>query len=161
VRLLHGTAPDTVLALLSSGPNERFSGGLFGCGTYLAEDAGKNDQYVLADRSFGQVGPLHSRLYGEKNKHPGRVYYLFLCRVVLGRFVATKTGGEGARSLEGQPVYATDARRELGYIPGLEPRVHYHSLLAELGGAIHRHREFVVFRDARIYPEYLLGYQRV
>jgi len=160
-RLLHGTAPQTVLTLLSNGPNERFSGGLFGCGTYLAEDAGKNDQYVTSDRSMGQVKPLHSRLY-PKGDHPGTVYYLICCRTVLGHFVATKSGTPDAGSTEGgHKVFATDARRELGYIPGLQPPAHYHSLLAELGFHIHRHREFVVFHDARIYPEYLLAYHRV
>ena len=36
--LLHGTKPDVLLSILSTGPNERFSGGLFGHGTYFAED---------------------------------------------------------------------------------------------------------------------------
>lgn len=164
VRLLHGTRPDTVLILLSNGPNERFSGGLFGCGTYLAEDAGKNDQYVTCDRSTGQRGlkELHCRLYTKDNVHPGNVYYLFLCRTVLGRFVPTKSGADGATPTDGSgsKVFANSQRRELGYISDLSPPVHYHALLAELGGQIARFREFVQFRDARIYPEYLLAYQR-
>lgn len=161
-RLLHGTAPEVVLTMLSNGPNERFSGGLFGHGTYLAEDAGKNDQYVTSDKAAGQVQDLHRRLYPEGvATHPGTVYYLFLCRVALGRYVETKQGGEEALSVDEKPVYATTARRELGYIPGLDPPLHYHSLLAELGGQIQRYREFVVFHDVRIYPEYLLAYRRV
>ena len=34
--LLHGTKPETLLAILANGPNERFSSGLFGNGTYCA-----------------------------------------------------------------------------------------------------------------------------
>ena len=52
--LLHGTAPDRLLSLLSNGLNERFSGSsagtAFGDGIYLAEDSGKTDQYVTMDR---------------------------------------------------------------------------------------------------------------
>eukprot|EP00931_Biecheleriopsis_adriatica_P115204 TRINITY_DN91026_c0_g1_i1.p1 TRINITY_DN91026_c0_g1~~TRINITY_DN91026_c0_g1_i1.p1 ORF type:complete len:898 (-),score=120.32 TRINITY_DN91026_c0_g1_i1:30-2375(-) len=157
VRLLHGTAPETVLTLLSNGPNERFSGGLFGSGTYLAEDAGKNDQYVKCDCHQGQVRDLHRRLYsdGSNGAHPGSVYYLLLCRTILGRFVRTQSGRPSAKAMgtEDECVFATSERRELAYIPGLSPPVHYHALVAEVGGDIHRFREFVQFRDARIYPE--------
>ena len=52
--LLHGTSPEKLLSLLSNGLNERFSGSnagtAFGDGIYLAEDAGKTDQYVSIDR---------------------------------------------------------------------------------------------------------------
>lgn len=36
---LHGTKPDFVIPILNDGLNERLSGGLFGKGIYLAEDA--------------------------------------------------------------------------------------------------------------------------
>ena len=32
-RLLHGTKPAALLSILSGGPNERYSGGIFGSGT--------------------------------------------------------------------------------------------------------------------------------
>ena len=44
--LLHGTKPDIVPVICANGLNERFSGGLFGNGTYLGEDVEKIDQYV-------------------------------------------------------------------------------------------------------------------
>ena len=50
--------------------------------------------------------------------------------------------------------------RELAAVPGVSPPVHHHSLLAEMGGAIGRYREFIVFHSEYIYPEYLLAYQR-
>ena len=44
VYLLHGTRPETINAICSHGMNERYSGGLFGCGTYFAEVADKTNQ---------------------------------------------------------------------------------------------------------------------
>merc|ERR1711988_1189684 len=44
--LLHGTSPITVPLILKSGMNERFSDGLFGKGTYLAEDFKKSHAYT-------------------------------------------------------------------------------------------------------------------
>ena len=85
--LLHGTKPEVLLNIISTGMNERFSGGLFGHGTYLAEDVGKNDQYVTRDERMNAdastpVGALHKRLYKHRNaQHPGKVFYLLVCRV--------------------------------------------------------------------------------
>ena len=72
VVLLHGTKPDSLLSIISGGPNERFSGGLFGNGTYFAEDAGKNDQYVHVDAQYSAGNELHKRLYAHRTStHPG------------------------------------------------------------------------------------------
>ena len=85
--LLHGTRPEVLLNIISTGMNERFSGGIFGHGTYLAEDAGKNDQYVTCDARFDSdeatpLGALHKRLYHHRSaQHPGRVFYVLVCRV--------------------------------------------------------------------------------
>jgi hypothetical protein len=46
-------------------------------------------------------------------------------------------------------------------VPGCEPpALHYHSLLAELGGSIRRYREFVIFHGDHVYPEYVVAYRR-
>merc|ERR1712129_226808 len=45
---LHGTKPEHVSKIVNSGLNERFSGGLFGKGVYLAEDPSKIDQYCTS-----------------------------------------------------------------------------------------------------------------
>merc|ERR1711998_691074 len=104
---------------------------------------------------------LHERLYRKGNSHPGLVYYLIVCRMIMGHAVRTQSGSESALDLEHeQPVYATAQKRELAAIPGSRPQVHYHSLVAELGGDVKRFREFVQFRDGRIYPEYILAYSR-
>ena len=52
--------------------------------------------------------------------------------------------------------------RELAGVPGVQPPVHYHSLIAEKGPGHDRHREFVVFHASEnVCPEYLIAYQRV
>lgn len=162
VRLWHGTKPDTVLALLRNGLNERFSGGCFGHGSYLAEDAGKNDQYVVKDPALGspKLGELHRLLYKDVD-HPGNVFYLLLCRTVLGVCVRTQSGDGLATSMDdsSSQVFATSERRELALIPG--STCHYHGLLVELGDAVKRFREILQFHDSRIYPEYLVAYHRI
>jgi hypothetical protein len=179
--MLHGTKPETVLSVIANGLNERFSGGLFGQGTYFAEDISKNDQYVTVDKRFGDHPELHRELYGSLNLwHPKDVYYVFVCRVVAGQFCRTKDGetqldadptrSDAIRSPLGRifgasaPTPASvwsSSKRELAGIPGTSPPEPYHGLLAETGGCIRRHREFVSFHGDRIYPEYLLAYHRV
>ena len=88
-----------------------------------------------------------------------RVYYLLLCRVLLGAVARTR---DGATCMDGGGgCFATTQNRELVTVPGSSPAVHFHSLLAETGGRVQRHREFIVFRGNYIYPEYLLAYHRV
>merc|ERR1712019_271100 len=154
--LSHGTKPDVVLSVISSGLNERYSGGLFGQGTYFAEDLGKNDQYVTADSKYGEHRDLHKELYGDV-RHPGNVFYVFLCRVTLGHFCTTKDGATVQGS--GANLWSS-AQRELSCIPGTTPPEPFHGLLAEVGGRIQRYREFITFHGDRIYPEYLIAYQR-
>ena len=55
--LLHGTKAHRVPVICANGLNERFSGGLFGHGTYLAEDVEKIDQYVAVDRGAAVALP--------------------------------------------------------------------------------------------------------
>ena len=159
--LLHGTKPDALFSILSNGPNEHFSGGLFGHGTYFAEDVGKNDQYVTADSAHDASGgrkELHTRLFA-KVRHPGKLYYLLVCRVSLGHSVRTQ---DGRTSMDGgASVFAASDSRELAAVPRASPPVHFHSLVAETGGRIARFREFIVFHGSYIYPEYLLAFQRM
>ena len=63
--------------------------GLFGSGIYLAEAAGKADQYMTVDRKWmgnkveDQLYLLHSKLYHRNVKHAGTVFYALVCRVCL------------------------------------------------------------------------------
>jgi hypothetical protein len=163
--LLHGMKPDTVLTILQNGCNMRFSSGNFGQGTYLAEDAGKADQYVSIDRGDDpRLEELHTRIYKKDGKnvdHPGNVYYMVVVRSIMGYFVRTKAGQADSKDMDfGADVFGNPGRTELGYIPGVVPPVHYHSMVVELGAAVKRYREFVQFHEARLYPEYLVAYQR-
>ena len=152
------------VSVLSTGPNERFSGTnagtAYGDGTYLAEDPGKNDQYVTVDEQWDQGSELHKRLYGHNHRHPGKVYYLLVCRVVLGHHVRTQQSGRNSVSTDGGSRIFPISFRELAPVPGVTPPVHYHSLLADVVSVGARYREVVVFHSELIYPEYVLAYQR-
>merc|ERR1711933_190174 len=114
--------------------NERLcSRGYFGVGAYFAEDAGKVDQYIDVDHSFkkhGPLAPLHQQLYSSgSRRHPGRVYYILLCRVCLGLAACTRNGEE---TLDGHNVWTANRKsekRELANIPGTSPPFRYHSEL--------------------------------
>jgi hypothetical protein len=153
--LTHGTKPDVVQSVISGGLNERYSGGIFGHGTYFAEDLGKNDQYVTEDAKFGDHAELHKELYN-RVRHPGKVYYVFLCRVAFGNYCTTR---DARTDDTGASIWSSN-QRELAYIPGVAPKEPFHGLLGEVGGAIQRYREFITFHGDRIYPEYLLAYHR-
>ena len=103
--LMHGTNPNVLLSLLSTGLNERLAGTnagvAFGNGSYLAEDVGKSDQYVAVDRAHSKGGggaaELHRRLYGnagDAGKHSGEVFYVLLCRAAMGHAVRTQVCGD-------------------------------------------------------------------
>jgi hypothetical protein len=143
---------------------------MFGEGVYLADDGAKADQYTRAADAVIQKGDsplaaLHALLYpGDGSLPPEGLNYMFLCRVGLGCAIRTKDGEHclDAGAATGDQLFATQRRRQLGEIAGCtEPKVPYHSLLAELGGNVARFREVVVFDGARVYPEYLLAYSRL
>ena len=127
-------------------------------GNYLGENPCKTDQYVTVDEERdhdGDLKLLHDMLYRGGVEHPGDVYYLLLCRVVMGHYVRT----DDAQTIlsSGEDLWANE-ERVLARIPGTP--FHYHSLVAETGNAIKRHREFLMFKGTRVYPEYVLAYQR-
>jgi len=161
--LMHGSNAGVLINILSTGLNERFAGAAYGAaygdGSYLAEDAGKNDQYTKVDSQRDGSSEVHKRLYAHGAHHPGKVFYILVCRVALGHHVRTKQAGRDATSTDtGRPVFPISFR-ELDTAAGVYPPVHYHSLLADVSPPA-RYREFIVFHSEYIYPEYLLAYQR-
>lgn len=131
--------------------------GLFGKGTYLAEDAAKIDQYLTKDPEWKGNAPehelhgLHKKLYETGVKHATDVYYALVCRVALGALAVTKDGKTCIKT--GEPIF-TDGRREaLKEGKG--------GLLAELGGKVTRFREFVIFDPAALSIHYLVALKRV
>eukprot|EP00927_Polykrikos_kofoidii_P066819 TRINITY_DN62380_c0_g1_i1.p1 TRINITY_DN62380_c0_g1~~TRINITY_DN62380_c0_g1_i1.p1 ORF type:complete len:539 (-),score=52.91 TRINITY_DN62380_c0_g1_i1:158-1774(-) len=160
VYLSHGSKPESLLAILSGGLNERFSGGLFGNGTYLAEDVGKNDQYCTYDEHHGAHPELHKLLFDDLGlHHPGKLLYVFVCRVVLGHIIRTKDGVTDLDDASRRSIWSSKGR-ELTTVPKTSPPLLHHSLLVEVGGKIARYREFILFHGDRIYPEYLVAYLR-
>jgi len=155
--LFHGTKINALPAILNSGLNERFSSGLFGHGSYLADDAGKADQYCTMD-AIKQETKLHEALYPGDTQHPGNVYYMLVCRAALGHAAVT-LDGQRKRDGDGE-LWATADRRELGDIPGVDPPVAHHSLVVETGKAVKRYREIVVFHSDRLVSDYLIAYRR-
>jgi hypothetical protein len=170
--LMHGTGADVVIEIISKGMNERFAGAaagtMFGQGSYLAEDAGKCDQYTKLDEQFdgGGASKLHKLLYSSSMPHPGKVFYILVCRVALGYHVRTqKTSRPFTSKDTGEPVFpvirGVDNERELRPVPGIKsPDILHHSLLADVVAVGMRYREIIVFHSEYIYPEYLLAYQR-
>ena len=125
---------------------------------------GKCDQYVRPDETHDKSGglkDLHERLYKDV-KHPGKVYYLLMCRVALGHHVRTIDSGRNAVSADDGSIKVFPVSfRELAPVPGVQPVVYYHSLLADIKSKGYRYREIIVFHSNYIYPEYLVAYHRV
>ena len=170
VFLMHGTNPDIIGTILRQGLNERFCNGLFGHGSYLAEDCSKNDQYVRQDASLctddknPNVKNLHRMLYSDLNvSHPGNCYYIVVCRALLGCPIRTKDGttdlDDGGNRTISSSGKAPNDIKELTYVPGL-PNIYHHSLIVEKGVRVARHREFLLYHSESVYPEYLVAYHR-
>ena len=115
-----------------------------------------------AYKQEAELHSLHDLLYESAAEHPGDVCYLLFCRVVLGYSLRTQQPcnhgplGRGVAmddgSTEDGTVFATRRHKELKALKDSEPPLHHHSLLVELGGRIHRYREFVVFHGELVYP---------
>ena len=66
----------------------------FGEGLYLAEDAGKADQYATVDKAHDIDSVIHNRLYSGGEglgvcAHPGDVCYVLVCRAAMGLPIVT------------------------------------------------------------------------
>jgi hypothetical protein len=159
VFLLHGADPRKLHSILFEGLDPGVAeDGLFGRGTYFAENAGKIDQYARVDHRYdmdGELSELHQKLYGS-NRHPTRVRYALVCRVLLGKPARTKDGKTHMASEI--PLYEDGSRSSLAAV---SDGSHPDSLVVELGGRKHRFREFVVFHQDQIFVEFLIAYQRV
>ena len=162
VRLLHGTKPENLTSILFDGVRLPERQGLFGAGTYLAEDAAKSDQYCTRDESskahdrWADAHPalheLHRKIWSFEAKHPKDVHYMLICKVTLGRTEITRDGKTSCLAA-GAQVFDGAERKRLR--PG------FHSLIAETGGRVQRFREFVLFEPDQVIVEYLVAFHRV
>lgn len=114
--LLHGTLPGKLLSVLHSGLDERYSGSgagtIFGDGVYLAEDVGKADQYGAVDKAYNKSDELHRRLYGRSYRHQGSVFYVLVCRTLLGYAARTVDTGSAAKHMETGELANTQSGRK-------------------------------------------------
>ncbi|CAE7244256.1 TNKS2 [Symbiodinium sp. CCMP2456] len=172
--LLHGTNPARILDILHQSFSDKLASlnGMFGAGSYVAEDPEKIDQYTTPDPGFEVPGleELHSRLYrAGGNAHPGEdTFYCFLVRAVCGACqVVEGLDKDRLRDADsGTEVFLTPDRRVLSHIPHASPSLSYHTLVVNVAkhkvpAGVYRFREVVLFDGNRIYPEYLLAYRRI
>lgn len=166
--LLTGVQPANVLPIIQHGLQERLASarGAFGAGIYLAEEVEKCDQYVKADCGHAdpELADLHARLFtstGQPITFPGEdLFYCFAVRAALGWTLHT-TDGRHSIHEPTEMIYENDDRRELATIRGSSPPHRYNSLVVELGAAVKRFREFVIFENTQCYAEYLIAFTRV
>ena len=93
-------------------------------------------------------------------RHPGDVFYVLVVRAALGYPVRTQQVGPKATSMENPTPIFPKSFRELSQVPGVTPPIVHHSLIAELGDAIVRYREFVLFHSEYVHIDYLIAYHR-
>src|SRR3989338_7033239 len=135
-------ALDAAPKIVRDGCDMRVSGGLFGFGSYFAENACKADQSARADASLNRADE----------------FPLLLCRVALGACVPTAARLETAR----RPP-CIEGHYDGGFIRCDHPRAD--SLYAQCTrrdhvGAVARHREYVIFDLHQAYPQFLITYRR-
>lgn len=163
VFLLHGTKPENLHSILFEGHQTALANknGLFGKGIYFAENSAKIDQYATTDDRYqmkGEKAELHEKIYKEckGSMHQKNVRYALVCRVLLGRHVASSDGR--TRIVDGKDVFTSDGRNALaemedGEIPN--------SLIGIPGERARKFREFIVYDENQVLVEYLVAYKRV
>ena len=109
--LLHGTKPESLLAILAHGPNERFSSGLFGNGTYFGEARavegphtrrGRTSRWHHAAAAVGPLPPGPCPLPSALGPHPSTL--CAICRPMVATASATRLS-------PALPTYVTSALR--------------------------------------------------
>ena len=91
----------------------------------FAEDVAKSDadQYSAPDVGYDKSCDLHRRLYGKSYRHKGSVFYVLVCRVLLGYPARTLESGKGSTHMDmetGEPLFP-HTFRELAHIPNVSP----------------------------------------
>jgi len=183
--LLHGADPRALKGILEEGFKKKFapmpSGGLFGRGTYFADDAAKSDQYCKPlDSYWIRLLGLPSEMQVADDLVT-EYYGMLMSRVVVGCPArVTWTTFQDNLTISGQRLFSLGARialpRGLGPFwtsaaetlgvgtwntlasPWTSIATRRHG--AALGGKF-RYREFVNFDDAIAQPTQLIVYARV
>ena len=143
VFLLHGTKHEHVALMAHHGFEERLAGSsagtFYGMGTYFGENACKADQYSTPNAD------------GD--------YQMFVSRVALGGhpFICNDNRQTVSGHQRGEPVNRWRLLPEISQDCGSSTGLRYSALI----GSVTSRHEFVVYRGAQAYPEYVLTYKRV
>lgn len=133
--LFHGTLPYSVKSICRTGLSTYYASRvMFGKGVYTAESPTKSDQYT--------------DVQGEEARHLEKK--LFLCRVCLGELYIANGPAADLNSPPCRECYKKECKQH---------RYTFDSAVGDVPNF--RFREFVVYRDYRIYPEYIITYDRV
>lgn len=133
--LWHGTTPEGAIGITENGFRISYAGShagtYFGRGCYFAECSSKSDEYARAgDTIFAGV------------------FALLLCRVTCGSLFRTTV-----------PDHDT-IEKALARDPQGRPAGDYDSVLGDREASVGTYREFVVYDEDLIYPEYVVLYER-
>ena len=162
VLLLHGTRAEVVHGILERSLDPGLArGGLFGSGTYFADDASKIEQYVNTEKeAVPALRALYAKLYDFQGDRPDEtLFYALVCRVILGEPLVTKNGETTVDT--GDRVYLDGSGSGAHRCRKLSRGAH--SLLALAGPDCKAPttREFIVFDKDAIAIEYLVAVKRV
>eukprot|EP00931_Biecheleriopsis_adriatica_P073427 TRINITY_DN4770_c0_g1_i3.p1 TRINITY_DN4770_c0_g1~~TRINITY_DN4770_c0_g1_i3.p1 ORF type:complete len:416 (+),score=63.21 TRINITY_DN4770_c0_g1_i3:793-2040(+) len=131
VYLWHGTTPAKAASILQEGFRLKFAGSGAGSNMY-------GQGVYLAECSS------KADEYSEEDPADPGLYCLLLCRTVLGEVLRMTAGGEATH----------------GIIRSAMSSGAYDSVLGDRESAVGTYKEFVVYREAQVYPEYLVYYRR-
>lgn len=139
--LFHGTSPDAAEHIAESGFRINLAGSnagtMFGKGAYFAECVSKADEYAAAGAGVGHRFGL--RGFSQKKDE----FAILVCRVTCGNMFRALRGSD---------------KKEI--IPLVQEQV-IDGVLGDREASVGTYREFVVFKEAQIYPEYRVLYRRM
>jgi len=138
--LFHGTSPEAAENIAESGFRLTLAGShagtMFGKGAYFSECCSKADEYSSSGTGSRQI--LGFRGFLQKRDE----FAMLLCRVRCGKMFRALRASDQAKFV---PMI------EQGSIDGV---------LGDREASVGTYREFVVFKEAQIYPEYRVLYRR-
>lgn len=138
--LFHGTSPGAAESIAEDGFRLTFAGShvgtMFGNGAYFSECCSKADEYSTP--GTGRRHSLGLRGFSQKQDE----FAILLCRVCCGKMFRALRASDRTQFL---PML------QEGSIDGV---------LGDREASVGTYREFVVFKEAQIYPEYRVLYRR-
>jgi len=138
--LFHGTSPEAAENIAESGFRLNMAGShagaMFGKGAYFAECCSKADEYASPGSAMRQT--LGFRGFSQKQDE----FAILLCRVCCGKMFR-----------------ALRASDQTQFVPMIQQGL-IDGVLGDREASVGTYREFVVFKEAQIYPEYRVLYRR-